>query len=360
MANHYAVTACAVILFQCFALGKSVASPNENGLLTNSKFTHEGHIFYNASLTGSADEKYLLNQDVTNIKLSSQLQLNEWSKIYGLLIYTTVPTPLTPTLYFEQLYADFKIPQIKYNMRLGKLWVPFGNYKNDLIYKPFSKALGQTNEYAVVVGYDNVYYANLSLFAPHTHIRNSSLPVHYNINLGLHNDNFDTGISYIYSIADSQLFQYNKGFGGFLSQTIESHVPGVATYLNFNYKQFNTNFTFVSALHGFNLNELSYQNKPAIPKVFSVQSGYQFDIKNIPIKIIGFYDQSFQALALKLPEKRTGVGLNIYPTKLLDVQFQCYKDHGYDQHVSATGLDKAFKGNSKVSNTLALQLVLNF
>lgn len=359
MIKSCSITALAVIIMEFGLLGKSFASPTSE-LLKNSQFTNEGHIFYNGAYTGSPGEKYLLNQDLSNIKLSSQLQFNEWSKIYGLLIFSNSPTPITPTLYFEQLYGEFKMPQTNWYMRLGKVWVPFGNYKNDLIYKPFTKAYGQTNEYAIVVGYDNFYYANLSLYAPHTRIQSSIVPIHYNVNFGIHNNSYDAGISLINSIADSQLFQYNKGFGGFLSQTIHSHVPGFASYLNYNYKQFNTNFTFVSALRGFDPNELSYQNKPAIPKMLSVQSGYQFYIKHIPMKLIGFYDHSFEGLSFKLPEQRVGVGFNIYPIKLLDVSLQCYRDYGYGSNVTATGLDKTINGNGKVADTLALQLVLNF
>lgn len=47
----------------------------------------------------------------------------------------------------------------------------------------------------------------------------------------------DAGVSYLYSLAESQLFQYNKGFGGLLSQSLKTRVPGFATYFNLKYKK---------------------------------------------------------------------------------------------------------------------------
>ncbi|MBX3709718.1 MAG: LbtU family siderophore porin [Gammaproteobacteria bacterium] len=324
-------------------------------------FSYDGHIFFNATKSGVQGERYLLNEQLSNIKLTTDWQLTSWLKWHGLLIYNTLPTPITPSLYFEQAYFNLTPSQWPNRfISLGKKWLPFGSYKNDLIYKPFTKALGQTNAMAIELGYDNFYYTNVTLYHPHTIMYSSSLPAYYNLNAGLHDQFYDIGVSYLYSIADSQLFQYNKGFGGFLGQSIKSHVPGSAIYANFKYRQFNTYLTYISAMHPFYAEEISYQNKGARPAAFSIQSGYEFTVRNLPLKIIGFYDDSYEALALKLPKKRTGVGLNIYPNKCLDIQFQFFKDYNYASNIIAKGLNKSILGNSNVTNTFALQLVLNF
>jgi hypothetical protein len=145
-----------------------------------------------------------------------------------------------------------------------------------------------------------------------------------------------------------------------LFQSIESHVLGIAAYSNIKYKRFNTYLSYVSALTKFKSNELSYQGSGAIPTAMSIQSGYEFSLQNIPFKIIGFYDRTFQALALQLPEERIGIGLNIYLHRYVDVQFQYSKDYSYRTEITATGLNKRVNGSSTPANTLALQLVLNF
>lgn len=244
-------------------------------------------------------------------------------------------------------------------MQIGKEWIPFGKYKNTLIYKPLTKALGQTNDHAITLSYGDQYYSSLTVFHPRTMIKSSSLPAYYNLNIGMYNDQYDIGASYLYSIADSQLFQYNKGFGGFVYHNIKSHVPGIATYFNWKYKNVNTYITYVSAVQPFLAHEISYQNKGAAPSAFSIQSNHTFQLKHIPLQAVVFGDYTREALALRLPEKRIGVGLNIYPSKYLDVQFQYFKDYPYSQHTIASGLNTIVSGNKNINNTLALQLVVN-
>lgn len=323
-----------------------------------------GSIFFNVTNSGVQGENYLLNEQLSNIKLYTDLNLQKWGRIHTVFIYNTLPTPVNPRFYFDEAYYVLKKPASNFYLEVGKKWLPYGSYKNDLIYKPLTKALGQTNEYAVILGYDNYFYTNLSLFKPYSPIRSTSLPANYNWNFGLHEKqedrSYDVGVSYLYSFAESQLMQYNKGFGGFLGRTINSHVPAAAAYGNFRYKKFNTYVTYVSALKAFNENELSYQNSGATPGAVSIQSGYDLEVKNLPFKLIVFYDRSFEALALRLPKQRIGMGLNVYPTKYLDVQFQYFQDDGYGENVASAGLNRVVTGNSTMTNTAALQVVFNF
>jgi hypothetical protein len=342
----------------------SYTLPNKHGGSYDS-LTISAHAFFNVTHSGIQGERYLLNQQFTNVKIYSDIRYTEWSRIHGLLIYNSAPSPLYPRFYMDEIFLELKKTSLtKWFTVGGKQWVPFGNYKNDLIYKPLTKALGQTNEYAVLVGYDDFYYSKLAFFRPETRIQSSSLPLYYTIAIGMHDKKqdhaYDIGASYLYSLAESSLFQYNKGFGGYLNQNIQSHVPGIATYTNLRYKKFTTYLTYVSAIKTFHANELSYQGNPAMPTAFSIQSGYEVTVKNIPSKVIGFYDRTFQALALRLPEQRLGVGLNVYPSKYLDLQFQYAKDYNYGTGVVASGLGKQIKGRSTPTNTLALQVVINF
>ncbi|KTD73080.1 LbtU family siderophore porin [Legionella tucsonensis] len=322
------------------------------------RFSYEGHIFFNATNSAVQGERFLLNEQLSNIKLGSELQINDWNKTKGLLIYNTLPTPINPQIYFDQLYHEFKSPNFHWYFEGGRKWVTFGNYKNDLIYKPLTKALGQTNELTAVMGYDADYYMSLSLFSPYSRIRSSSLP-YYNLNFGTHKKNYDIGGSYLYSLADSQIFQYNKGFGGFLKRTIHSKVPGFAAHANLNYKNIGINLTYVTAVRPFQSSELSYNKKGAIPQAFSIQSSYYLMIKKAPVKLIGFYEYSYETLALRIPKKRFGVGLSAYPKRYLTAQFQYFKDYEYSSKDEASGLNKTVWGTSAKVNTFALQLILN-
>ncbi|RUR06320.1 LbtU family siderophore porin [Legionella sp. km772] len=329
-------------------------------LNTESKqFSYEGHLFFNATNSAAQGERYLLNQQLSNVKLGSELMLNDWNKAKSLLIYNTVPTPINPQLYFDQLYNQFKIPGSNMYFDGGKKWINFGNYKTDLIYKPLTKALGQTNEAAAVLGFDAAFYSNVSLFTPYSKIASHSLPF-YNLNIGTHKQYYDIGASYIYSLAESQLFQYNKGFGGFLEQRIHSKVPGFAAYANINYQKIGFYLTYVSAVRPFLMRELSFDGTGASPHAFSLQTTYTIMLKNRPVKLIGLYDYSYEALALRIPKQRIGWGFAAYPKQYLNLQFQYFKDYEYAKQDVASGLNKTIFGTSKILNTYALQLVVNF
>ncbi|KTC98431.1 LbtU family siderophore porin [Legionella erythra] len=327
----------------------------------NERFSYQGHVFFNVSDSALAGERYLLNQQLSNVKLESDLALWEQSGVKGLLIYNTLPTPVTPQLYFEQLYVGLHEPSMaSFYFEAGRKWLPFGRYKNDLIYKPLTKAMGQTNEDALVMTYDNRFYGSVSLYAPHSHIRSSPLDYYYGVNTGWHEDEYDMGLSYLYSLAESQLFQYNKGFGGYLFTPINSHVPGGAAYVNWHDQRYSIYLTFISALRRFNLNELAYQNKGASPRAISVQSSYAFQWRAMQAKATVFYDQSVQALALQLPEKRVGIGLSVYPRPYLTLQLQYFKDINYPQAVVASGLNRQVRGYQGNRDTFALQAIVNF
>ncbi|ETO94289.1 LbtU family siderophore porin [Legionella oakridgensis] len=323
-------------------------------------FTYDGHLFFNATNSAVQGEKYLLNQQLSNIKLNSELQMTAEHKLKGLFIYNTVPTPIAPKYYFDQLYEEFNPELSNWTVQAGKNWLAFGRYKNDLIYKPLTKALGQTNESVVFLGYDATYYVNLSFFHPYSRIRSSPLPLYYNLDLGIHHTYFDVGASYLYSIADSQIFQYNKGFGGFSARPIHSHIPGAAAYINMKYQKFSAYLTYVTAINSFAVNELSYNKKGASPGAFSLQGVYTIHIKNIPLKLIGFYDHSYQALPLKLPSRRIGIGLSSDINRYCTVQFQYAKDYGYANTMSSSGLNHPVVGNSSKAMVFALQVIVHF
>lgn len=323
-------------------------------------FTYDGHLFFNATTSAQPGARYLLNQQLSNLKVNLEMSVNKWSTMKGLLVYNTQPTPIAPRYFFDQLFDLIRFNHSDWVIEGGKNWLNFGRYKSNLIYKPLTKALSQTNALMISIGYDADVYTNVSLFMPKSRIITSYLPVYYNIDLGLRGTHVELGMSYIHSMADSQIFQYNKGFGGFAASSIYSHVPGIATYAHVNYKHLSHYLTFVAAIKPFQLRELNYQNKRALPKAFSIQSTYSTNIRTLPIKLIGFYEKSFQTLALKLPKQRIGLGLSGEITPHLTLQFQGIKDYAYSNHIISTALNRTFFGNSSKLNIFALQAVLNF
>lgn len=363
---------CAILalLLPCFATAKLAPTLDKTYCPTIETKSIErlnirASLFLNATRSSLPGGRYLLNEQLSNIKFNADLRLNDWNRFHAVLIYNTAPTRLNPGLFFDEAFLQTKnSSQSPWFFESGKKWLTFGNYKNDLIYKPFTKALGQTNEYAIVAGYEKNAYANISVFNPYVHVRNASAPFSYNFNAGIKQEaapfSYNAGLSYLASMTDTQLFLFNKGFGGLLHHHIDNTVPGAAAYLNLQYKNWTAYASYVTALHSFNKNLISFQQVGAQPAAFSIQSGYEFSLHNTRLKFIGFYDHSFQALALLLTKRRVGAELNIYPTTYTDVQLQFSRDFNYTPGESAQGLNKTVTGSSIKTDTLALQVILYF
>jgi len=348
----------AAIILLIFLVSNVLAEPS----LTSPFFSYNGVTYLNVTHSGLHGEKYLLNKQLSTVQISLDLRPVPWGKFHSLFIYNRTPTPVAPTLYFDEAYFEFSTTATS-TLVVGKKWLGFSANKTDLIYKPLTKALGQTNETVVGGSFalDKVY-SQLTFFQPHSKMT-SILPLQYSFNLGVKDDSSlvsDVGIGYISSIADSSLLQYNSGFGGFLNHRLQNQIGGIALYANLKYKPFSSYLSATSAERNFSKQDLSYQNHGAQPSALSIQSSYDFKVKHTPLKFIIFYEESFQALALLLPKRRAGTGLNIYVHKNVDFQFQIFKDYSYADNIQATGLTKKVTGSSTIRTTGAFQLVFRF
>lgn len=94
-------------------------------------------------------------------------------------------------------------------------------------------------------------------------------------------------------------------------------------------------------------NKVPTPNKIAPPATFNLQSGYKFEIKNLPAEVIGFYEHSYQSLVLKLPKQKIGAGLNFSPSRSFNIQLQYFTTYNYA------------KKNEKMDGTLVAQLVVS-
>ncbi|HEL8422309.1 TPA: siderophore legiobactin import outer membrane protein LbtU, partial [Legionella pneumophila] len=118
--------------------------------------------------------------------------------------------------------------------------------------------------------------------------------------------------------------------------------------------------TYVTAITPFALEDMSYNNRRASPKALSIQNSYDVNIKKFSFKITGFYDYTFQALALGIPKQRLRLGLSATPFPYLGIQFQYSRDYSYGNTAIASGINHFVNGRNTKMNNLALQTILNF
>jgi hypothetical protein len=73
----------------------SVLATNLNAATTNitKRFEYDGRIYFNATHSGMHGEDYLLNEQLSNVKLNSHFNLSEQVKLRALFTYNTIPVP---------------------------------------------------------------------------------------------------------------------------------------------------------------------------------------------------------------------------------------------------------------------------
>lgn len=252
-------------------------------------------------------------------------------------------------------------PESPWYLGLGKNSILFGLGEGELAYKPL-RMRGGMRERTLIASYQRDYYARFSLF--HLRAMNTFIasPTYYNANIGFHRMNrtisYDIGTSYLYSIMESPIFQNSSLARSSKGSTwmTNRHIPAYTSYANFRYKKLNTYVSYLSATGTMDKSKVRPQQSDAIPKAIRFLSSYDIKIREMPCTLIGFYDHSYQAFIVHLPERRVGFGLNIHPTRRTSVQLQYSRDFNYKTDTSKLIIkNKPVMDNPYITNLIAVQ-----
>jgi hypothetical protein len=346
--------------------------------------THDDQFgnFQNGSLT---------DIDLTGIELDTEILVNDW--ITGLIafVYDNSPPRMSPrridnsSVFLERGFLTLgNLAKLPLYGTIGQFYVPFGQYSSAMLSNPFTKTLGRTKARAISLGFSKQFNSENNLNSAVFIFRG---PTKTSIeNRGLHNygANVDYTFikpkwhvnlagSYIRSITDSLGMQHsgNPGIGAFdgfatsVQTEILNPVAGLDARGTLGVGPFSLTAEYVTAAHSFSASVLSFGTKHnlhgAKPVAFHTEAAYKFNMWAKPSAFIIGYDQSKDALALLIPERRyiATASTSLWKNTIESIEFR--HDIDYSATDMAVGQElNPIIGTGKSGNTITLQIGLYF
>lgn len=318
----------------------------------------EGEIYSANNYDGSDSS----NVDLSDAELNAFIEASHWVSGYITIAYSDSAdgqaNPINNSGY-ELSQGFMTIGDFDYSpfySTIGQMYVPFGSYSSFMVSSPLTKDIGRTKARALLFGYNSQRaglepYVSAYAFQGSTNVDgsdSSSQIKNYGLNGGVQfakdQYSFSLGASYINNIAESEGMQGNgdssSSFNGFAEQSsyedIGARVPGADIYGTFGYNDWTAIAEWTGATSEFDAANLSFNGTGAQPKAAAFEVGYAFDAWR-PSTIALGYNQSWEALALGLPEKAY-VGtysVSVWERTLFSLQY--IRNVGYDNGTTATG-----------------------
>ena len=213
---------------------------------------------------------------------------------------------------------------------IGQMYVPFGLYNYYTVNTPVTETLGQIQSRAITLAYHSnntevTPYAAVYGYQGATEINNNpasnSDVEEYGANaaLAVAKGSFSAllGASYNSNIAESGGLQGDGSsgstFNGFSqsasAEDLAYRVPGADFYGTLGYSAYTLLVEYTTATKAFAESDLSFNNQGAQPQAMDIELVYAFDDAHASSVALD-YGQTWQALAIGLPQKNYGVTYN--------------------------------------------------
>lgn len=291
--------------------------------------------------------------DLSGVELDILAQMAPWVSAYMALAYDDV----VENIYLSRAFLTVgNLEKFPVYGTIGKIYVPFGTYSSDMIADPVTKLLAKTKDEALEIGfYKNGVYGSVYTFrgdsyeGDNTEIENGGV----NLGYGFKNDkiSIDFGAGYIYNMADSQGMQStgnnNSSFEGFgtndSTEKLDHPVAGGDVHASFNYNlkygSLGLLAEYISALDSFDQKDMTFNSQGAQPAALNVEAVYRFEIMEKPTFIAATYGQSWEALALNIPEySYVGTfGISLWKSTVEKFEFRHELNYGSGDTASGSG-----------------------
>ena len=237
----------------------------------------------------------------------------------------------------------------------GQQYLPFGSYQSNLVSDPLTLEIGETRETAVVAGLESdgftggIYAFNgdvdeggddeigsFGLFAGYGRESNGS--------------SFRVNAGYISNIGDSDGLQdsINDNLGG---SDFNHQVPGVTLDALFATGPFTFIAEYTAATERFRMNELSFSGNGAQPSAFNIEAGYGFTLAGKEATAAIAYQETNEAVALGLAEKRIAAAISVNIMENTALAFEWAHDDDYSAADGGTGEN----GGDRLTAQLAVE-----
>jgi hypothetical protein len=241
---------------------------------------------------------------------------------------------------------------------IGQMYVPFGSYTSYMITDPLTKTLGRIKARALMFGYAPQNegfspFASTYAYQGATEVDGdaSNGQVHqYGFNLGTNYSKNEwsgrVGASYTSNIAESVGMQGSGSdsggtYSGFAetstTEDLAKDVPGVDVYALATFRDYTLISEYTTATEKFDASDMTYNGQAAQPQALDLQAVYEFSHWDRPNFIALDYGQSWQALALGVPERNIGTTYGISMWKHTLFSLELMHNWGYGSGSTATG-----------------------
>ena len=229
----------------------------------------------------------------------------------------------------------------------GKMYLPFGNFTTGLISDPLTLELAETNESALLVGFEkDGAYGSVYAFNGDTGDGGGDTVEHFGARAGYATGRLDVGLGYLSSLGDSEALQ-----DGLATTDLQEYVGGANAYAVYESNGFTGVAEYVSATGAFETNELAFGGRGAEPSAYNLEAGYEVAVLGRPAEVAVAYQGSGEALALGLPETRYLAGVSVSLNHRAALSFEWAHDEDYPIGEGGTGEE---------ADTFTVQLAVEF
>lgn len=255
-------------------------------------------------------------------------------------------------------------------LTMGQMYLPFGRYSSLMLTTPMTESMGRINQRTALLGFAHKgFYAQAYAFTGAQTTGSTSMLKQGGGNVGFGHDldlhfvsssHIDAGVGVVSNIADSQGMQNNgipgatgtfAGFGVPASTTgagpsnynaLQFNVPAIDAHSELAVGPFSFLAEYMSALRRFAVTDLSFGPTlatltGALPSVLHTEIDYSFNVYNRPVAIGAVYEQTWQALALNLPNRTIAgvISTSIWRDTVAAIEYR--HDINYPSGNSANG-----------------------
>ena len=231
------------------------------------------------------------------LELSFEASAGDWVNGSILFLYEDANDD---NFLMDQAYITFANAEVTpFYATAGRFYVPFGNFKSNMISDPVTLTLAETRADAAQLGIamDNGFYGSAYVFNGdaeeeknnYTGTDRSKID-NYGLNLGfaMENDDFslDLGAGYINNIANSSSLLEAMDDTGLCdgSGCTKDYVGGLSIYAIASYGQFSLIGEYIASLDDFESKELvksellPYVDNKIKPKAWNIEGAYNFEL----------------------------------------------------------------------------------
>ncbi|PLY13692.1 MAG: hypothetical protein C0631_13445 [Sedimenticola sp.] len=311
----------------------SIADSLSNGI------TISGAIEVEASRSEDYDGVKSSDITVATVELGIDAQVTDWVNAHVLLLHEEDGSDLEVD---EAIITLANPDQSPFFFSAGRMYLPFGSYDSNMVSDPLTLGLGETRETAIQLRYEGEQlHGSVYLFNGDTQKGGSDHIDQFGLSVGFSQSTddmeFGIGAGYINNIGDSDALGDLLGSGTVLTD----YVGGFNLHGLLSAGPFTLIGEYVTAQDSFAASEVAFNGSGAKPSAWHLELGYNFNLMSKDATVAASYNNTDEALALELPERRYGAALSvgIFDSTTLSLEWMRDKDYGIADGGSGNSAD---------------------